>query len=41
MIKSKYQRKPFTMANKKRNVYNPKQITEGKKNVIEGTFAEI
>lgn len=28
------------MANKKRNVYNPKPMTEGKKNLIQGPFQE-
>lgn len=36
MIKSNYQRRPFIMANKKRNVYKPKPMTEGKKNLIQG-----
>lgn len=40
MIKSNYQRRPFTMANKKRNVYKPKPMTEGKKNLIQGLFQE-
>jgi hypothetical protein len=40
MIKSNYQRRPFTMANKKRNVYKPKPMTEGKKNLIQGLLQE-
>ncbi len=28
------------MANKKKNVYNPKPMTEGKKNLIQGLFQE-
>lgn len=34
MIKSNYQRRSFIMANKKRNVYKPKPMTEGKRNII-------
>lgn len=40
MIKSNYQRRPFIMANKKRNVYKPKPMTEGKKNLIQGLLQE-
>lgn len=40
MIKSNYQRRPFIMANKKRNVYKPKPMTEGKKKLIQGLLQE-
>ena len=40
MIKYKYQRRPFIMANKKRNVYKPKPMTEGKRNLIQGLLQE-
>ena len=40
MIKYKNHRRPFIMANKKREVYNPKTMTEGKRNLIQGLLQE-
>ena len=40
MIKYKNHGRPFIMANKKREVYNPKPMTEGKKNLIQGLLQE-
>lgn len=33
-------RRPFIMANKKKDVYKPKPMTEGKRNLIQGLFQE-
>ena len=40
MIKYKNHRRPFIMANKKREIYNPKPMTEGKRNLIQGLLQE-
>lgn len=40
MIKSNIIRRPFIMANKKKNVYRPKSMTEGKKAVIQELLDE-
>ena len=40
MIKYKNHRRPFIMANRKKEVYKPKPMTEGKRNLIQGLFQE-
>ena len=40
MIKYKNHRRPFIMANRKREVYKPKPMTEGKRNLIQGLLQE-
>ena len=40
MIKYKNHRRPFIMTNRKKEVYKPKPMTEGKRNLIQGLFQE-
>ena len=40
MIKYKNHRRPFIMANRKKEVYKPKPMTEGKRNLIQGLLQE-